>query len=63
MLIDGYSITQYPKENRIVITLPQRLDTPVSTILPVSERRMMLSDAARDFYVWVMRYAEKPIRR
>ena len=45
MLIDGYSITQYPKENRIVITLPQRLDTPVSTILPVSERRMMLSDA------------------
>lgn len=42
---DGYSINQYPKRNAIVITLPQRWDTLTNTFVPVSSRRITLTDA------------------
>ena len=41
---DGYCITQYPKKNQIVITLPQRWDTLTNTFIPVSGRRIALTD-------------------
>ena len=42
--IDGYAINQYPKKNYIVITLPQRWDTLTNTFVPVSDRRIALTD-------------------
>lgn len=42
---DGYTITQYPTKNAIVITLPQRWDTLTNTVVPVSGRRATLTDA------------------
>lgn len=42
---DGYGITQYPTRNAIVITLPQRQDTLTNTVVPVSGRRIALTDA------------------
>ena len=43
--IDGYTINQYPTKNEIVITLPQRWDTVTNTFVPVSDRRIALTDA------------------
>lgn len=40
---DGYTIIQYPTENTIVITLPQRWDSLTNTFVPVSDRRKCLS--------------------
>lgn len=42
---DGYAINQYPTKNEIVITLPQRWDTLTNTFVPVSGRRLALTDA------------------
>ena len=42
---DGYAINQYPTRNEIVITLPQRWDTLTNTLVPVSGRRIALTDA------------------
>jgi ssDNA-binding Zn-finger/Zn-ribbon topoisomerase 1 len=41
---DGYTIIQYPTENTIVITLPQRWDSLTNTFVPVSDRRKCLSN-------------------
>lgn len=41
---DGYTLTQYPKQNMIVITLPQRWDSLTTTVAPISDRREMLTD-------------------
>lgn len=41
---DGYTLTQYPKQNKIVITLPQRWDSLTTTVAPISDRREMLTD-------------------
>ena len=43
IVTDGYNIVQYPKENRIVISLPQTLDTMNNTVTPVSERRQRIT--------------------
>ena len=43
IVMDGYNIVQYPKENRIVITLPQTLNTMNNTVTPVSERRQRIT--------------------
>lgn len=42
---DGYAINQYPTRNEIVITLPQKWDTLTNTVVPVSSRRIALTDA------------------
>ena len=42
---DGYTITQYPTKNRIIITLPQTLETLTNTVTQVSNRRNKLTDA------------------
>lgn len=44
-VIDGYTITQYTTRNVITITLPQRQDTLTNTFVPVSDRRIALTDA------------------
>ena len=44
-VIDGYTITQYTTRNVITITLPQRQDTLTHTFVPVSDRRIALTDA------------------
>lgn len=44
-VIDGYTITQYTTRNVITITLPQRWDTLTNTFVPVSGRRIALTDA------------------
>ena len=41
---DGYSITQYVNQNKIVITLPQTTHTLMNTVTPVAQRRVELSD-------------------
>ena len=40
---DGYDLIQYPKENRIVIVLPQTASTMTNTVAPVSERKYKLT--------------------
>ena len=42
---DGYTIIQYPLQNRIVIFLPQTLDTLTNTVDKVTSRRHRLTDA------------------
>ena len=40
MLISNeYALIYYPKQNQIVITLPQTWETPTNTISPVVDRR------------------------
>lgn len=41
-IIDGYTIIQEPQKNRIVISLPQTLQTTQSTIGEVTDRRIEL---------------------
>lgn len=41
----GYTIIQYPTRNAIVITLPQKWDTLTNTVVPISNRRIALTDA------------------
>ena len=43
-IIDGYTITQHPNRNYIIITLPQRTDTVTNTVSPLSNRRKRLTD-------------------
>ena len=42
-VLDGYALVQYSSDNKIVIYLPQTLDTAIDTATPVKERRKMLS--------------------
>lgn len=42
---NGYSIQQYPKENRIEIRLPQTMQTLQDSVSPVSDRRQSITDA------------------
>lgn len=41
-IIDGYSIIQEPQNNRIVISLPQTLQTVQGTVGEVANRRIEL---------------------
>ena len=43
-VLGGYSITQYPTRNQIVITLPQTWDTLTNTVAPIADRRKVLTD-------------------
>ena len=42
--IGNYTLIQYPNDNRIVIGLPQRLDTIQTTVQGLSDRRYRLTD-------------------
>ena len=44
-VIDGYSIVQYPNENKLVIVLPQTESTISNTISPVVKRRRTITQA------------------
>jgi len=44
IVIDGYSIQEYPKQNMLVIGLPQTMDTATSTRGYISNRRSVLSE-------------------
>lgn len=41
--IDGYTIEHFPKQNRIIIGLPQTMSTATSTVMPIAERRQSIS--------------------
>lgn len=41
---DGYTITQYAHQNKIVIILPQTIHTLTNTVTPTVQRRVELSD-------------------
>lgn len=40
ILSDGYSLTYYRDKNAIVITLPQTMETLISTIGDISDRKL-----------------------
>ena len=42
---DGYTITQDPKKNRIIINLPQTWSTINTTVSAVSDRKQYLTTA------------------
>lgn len=42
--LDGYTVYQYAKTNRIIISLPQTETTVINTIMPISNRRLELTD-------------------
>lgn len=44
LMSDGYSIEQYPKQNRIVITMPQTMRTVTNTVGVIGERKDKLTD-------------------
>ena len=44
IIIGNYSIEQYPKENKIVINLPQTLETLTTTAAAMEYRRMLLTE-------------------
>lgn len=43
IVIDGYSIEQYPLQNRVVITLPQTAHTVQDTQTMLQNRRVKLT--------------------
>ena len=43
---EDYLIRQDPKNNRIVITLPQRYQSVTNTVTPISDRKEMISASA-----------------
>ena len=42
--LDGYTIMQFPLENKIVISLPQTVSTLTNTVTPVVNRRKIITD-------------------
>lgn len=58
--VDGYSIEQYPLQNRVVITLPQTIYTVQDTQAMPQNRRVELTSneltailvAAKGMYEW-----------
>lgn len=44
IVIDGYAIEEYPKQNKILIGLPQTMDNITSTNIPIGSRRKKLDD-------------------
>lgn len=44
-IMDGYSIVQYPNENKLVIVLPQTESTISNTISPIVKRRRTITQA------------------
>lgn len=58
--VDGYSIEQYPLQNRIVITLPQTVHTIQDTLTMPQNRRVKLTSdeltailvAVKGMYDW-----------
>lgn len=44
IIIGGYNIEQYPKENKIVINLPQTFETLTTTVTPTERRRILLTE-------------------
>lgn len=45
LLLDGYTIEQYPKQNKIIINLPQTFTTCTTTTQPIQERRNSLNES------------------
>lgn len=43
IISEGYSIEEYPNQNKLVITLPQTLNTCVSTVGPIEQRKEKLN--------------------
>ncbi len=54
-MIDGYSITQYPNRNLIIISLPQRMDTLVNTVTPLSDRKLELSSSEEGIILTIVK--------
>lgn len=58
--VDGYSIEQYPQQNRLVITLPQTVHTVQDTQAILQNRRVKLTSneltailvAVKGMYEW-----------
>ena len=44
IVIDGYAIEEYPKQNKIMIGLPQTMYNITSTNIPIADRRKKLDD-------------------
>jgi len=58
--IEGYSIEQYPKQNTIIIKLPQTLGTCTSTVGAIAYRREVLNDDELATFLHLIRtYFEK----
>lgn len=44
IISEGYSIWQEPKKNRIVITLPQTIVTMNTTVEPIAQRYLTITE-------------------
>lgn len=42
--LDDYTIEEYTKQNKIVITIPQTFNTCTNTLEPIARRKDKLSD-------------------
>lgn len=52
---DGYSLTYYPKRNKIEIVLPQTMTTLTNTASMVSNRKTVLTMAEEEIIISVVK--------
>ena len=45
IISDRYVLSYYPKENQIVITLPQTMETITNTVSPICDRRTDIKES------------------
>lgn len=53
--IEGYSIQEYPKQNKIVIFLPQTIKTCTNTVREIEERKDELSNMEQSIILTVVK--------
>lgn len=53
--IEGYSIQEYPKQNKIVICLPQTMETCTNTVEEIRERKDVLSDIEQSIILTIVK--------
>jgi len=50
----NYSCYQDPKKNRIIIVLPQTIETMTNSLSPISDRKQLLTEAEEGMLVMVV---------
>ena len=48
IVIDGYSLEHYPRENKIIISLPQTMKKADYTFVPVRDRKETISELEKE---------------
>lgn len=55
IVVEGYEIQEYPKQNRIVISLPQTVKTCTNTVGIIADRKDSLSDVEQTIILTIVK--------